>query len=238
MAMNTARRIRDFRTELRRHFSGSPRSRWRQNALLREIDVHHLVDIGIDPFTMQPSLTFSLRPATEADIASVQRIYGEHVAHGLASFEETPPTVDDMLARFRALKSQSFPYLIAERASGIVGYAYAGPYRTRSAYRFTIENSVYVDRSAAGEGIGRALLSALIGECEKGPWRQMIAIIGNSGNEASIALHKSLGFRLVGTLRDVGFKHDQWVDTVLMQRALIPLSAALSPKSNNFGGKR
>lgn len=169
---------------------------------------------------MPSSPTFSLRPATEADMAGVQRIYGEHVVHGLASFEETVPTVDDMKARFRALKSQSFPYIVAERKGEIVGYAYAGPYRTRSAYRFSIENSVYVDRRAAGEGIGRALLSTLIQDCEKGPWRQMIAIIGNSGNGASIALHKSLGFRLVGTLRDVGFKHDQWVDTVLMQRAL------------------
>jgi L-amino acid N-acyltransferase YncA len=180
----------------------------------------HLVDAGTDPFTMQPSLTFSLRPAAEADMAGVQRIYGDHVAHGLASFEETPPSVDDMLARFRTLKSQSFPCIVAERRAEIVGYAYAGPYRTRSAYRFTIENSVYVDRQAAGQGIGRALLSQLIQECEKGPWRQMIAIIGNSDNKASIALHQSLGFRMVGTLRDVGFKHGQWVDTVLMQRAL------------------
>jgi L-amino acid N-acyltransferase YncA len=177
---------------------------------------------------MQPSPTFSLRPATEADMTGIQRIYGEHVDHGLASFEESAPTVDDMLARFRSLKSQGFPYIVAERKSGIVGYAYAGPYRTRSAYRFTIENSVYVDRHAAGEGIGRALLSQLIHECEQGPWRQMIAIIGNSGNGASVALHKSLGFRLVGTLRDVGFKHDQWVDTVLMQRALMPARDASS----------
>lgn len=221
--MSMAHRIKDFRLELWRCFSGSPRSRWRQNALLRELELHHLVDIGIDPFTMQTSLSFSLRPATEADMASVQRIYGEHVLHGLASFEETPPSLDDMLARFRHLKSQSFPYIVAERKGAVVGYAYAGPYRARAAYRFTIENSVYVDRQASGEGIGRALLSQLIRECEKGPWRQMIAIIGNSGNEASIALHRSLGFRMVGTLRDVGFKHDQWVDTVLMQRALTPI---------------
>jgi phosphinothricin acetyltransferase len=125
-----------------------------------------------------------------------------------------------MHARFLSLKSQSFPYIVAERKDRIVGYAYAGPYRTRSAYRFTIENSVYVDRGATGEGIGRALLSQLIGECENGPWRQMIALIGHSGNTASIALHESLGFRLVGTLREVGFKHEQWVDSVIMQRAL------------------
>lgn len=171
---------------------------------------------------MQPSLTFSLRAATEADMTGVQRIYGDHVDHGLASFEESPPGVAEMLARFRALEKGGFPYIVAERNGAIVGYAYAGPYRTRSAYRFTVENSVYVDRHAAGEGIGRALLSQLIQDCGKGPWRQMIAIIGNSGNEASVALHESLGFRLVGTLRDVGFKHGQWVDTVLMQRAVTP----------------
>jgi L-amino acid N-acyltransferase YncA len=187
------------------------------------------MDIGIDPFTMQRSLPiFTLRPACEADMDGVQRIYGDHVTHGLASFEEAPPTVDEMRTRFRTLTNQAFPYLVAERESGIVGYSYAGPYRTRSAYRFTIENSVYVARDCSGQGIGRTLLSALITECEKGPWRQMIAIIGNSENTASIALHKSLGFRMVGTLREVGFKHDQWVDTVLMQRHLTPVRGASS----------
>jgi L-amino acid N-acyltransferase YncA len=171
---------------------------------------------------MQPLMTCSLRPASEADIPDVTRIYGEHVATGLASFEEVPPSVDDMRARFSTLRSKSFPYIVAEREKVVVGYAYAGPYRTRSAYRFTIENSVYVDRQATGAGIGGALLRRLIEDCEKGAWRQMIAIIGNSGNKASIALHEGLGFRLVGILRDVGFKHDQWVDSVVMQRALTP----------------
>lgn len=168
----------------------------------------------------RPTPTFTLRPATEADMEGVRRIYGDHVTHGLASFEESPPGVEEMLTRFRNLKSHSFPYIVAEQAGKICGYSYAGPYRTRSAYRFTIENSVYVDRACAGQGIGLALLTQLIDECEKGPWRQMIAIIGNSGNKASIALHQSLGFRMVGTLREVGFKHGQWIDTVLMQRAL------------------
>ena len=112
-------------------------SRRRQNALLRAVGLHHLLHTGTDYFTMQLSPAFSLRPATEADIASVQRIYGDHVAHGLASFEETAPTPDDMLARFRALTHRSFPYIVAERKGEILGYAYAGPYRTRSAYRFT-----------------------------------------------------------------------------------------------------
>jgi phosphinothricin acetyltransferase len=219
--MDISGQVREFRVEACRYFFGSARSHWRQKALLRELELHHLVDIGINPFTMQRTApTFTLRPATEADMESVQRIYGDHVAHGLASFEEAPPSVEEMLARFRILKRQCFPYIVAEQESKICGYSYAGPYRTRSAYRFTIENSVYVDRACSGQGIGRALLSALILECEKGPWRQMIAIIGNSGNSASIALHKSLGFRMVGTLREVGFKHDQWVDTVLMQRCL------------------
>ena len=219
--MDIAGQIREFRAETWRYFSGSPRSRWRQNSLLRELELHHLVDIGIDPFTMQhPIPTFTLRQATEADMESVQRIYGDHVAQGLASFEESPPSVEEMLARFRILKSQSFPYIVAEQAGKICGYSYAGPYRTRSAYRFTIENSVYVDSTCSGQGIGHALLTELIKACERGPWRQMIAIIGDSGNSASIALHRSLGFRMVGTLSEVGFKHDQWVDTVLMQRAL------------------
>lgn len=227
--MDIAGHIREFRAETWRFFSGSPRSRWRQNALLRELELHHLVDIGVDPFTMQrPDPAFTLRPASEADIAGVQRIYGDHVTHGLASFEESPPDLQEMLTRFHNLKSRSLPYLVADRGGKICGYAYAGPYRTRSAYRFTIENSVYVDRACSGEGIGRALLTRLIEECEKGPWRQMIAIIGNSENSASIALHKSLGFRLVGTLREVGFKHDQWVDTVLMQKALKPAPGASS----------
>lgn len=219
--MGVARWIREFRAEASRYLTGSARSRWRQKALLREIAPHHLIDIGIDPFTMKPlAPPLTLRPATDADMASVQRIYADHVAHGLASFEETVPSIEEMRGRFGALSSQSFPYIVAEREGRVLGYSYAGPYRARSAYRFTIENSVYVDRQCAGQGIGRALLSELIVQCEKGPWRQMIAIIGNSGNNASIALHESLGFRLVGTLREVGFKHDQWVDTVLMQRGL------------------
>lgn len=230
--MNIPRQIREFRSEAWRYVSGSARSRWRQNALLRELELHHLIDIGVDPFTMERSIaTFTLRPARETDMEGVQRIYGEHVTHGLASFEEAPPSVDEMRSRFRTLKSQSFPYLVAERPGGIVGYSYAGPYRTRSAYRFTIENSVYVAKDCSGQGIGRSLLSALIAECEKGPWRQMIAIIGNSGNGASIALHEKLGFRLVGTLREVGFKHDQWVDTVLMQRHLVQARGASSSEA-------
>lgn len=190
----------------------------RQTGTVQRVNV---IESQFSPLPMK-SLTASLtlRPATEADMAAIQRIYGDHVDHGLASFEETPPGVEEMRTRFHTLTGQSFPYIVAERGGLVCGYSYAGPYRTRTAYRFTIENSVYVDRQCAGQGIGRALLSELIALCEKGPWRQMIAVIGNSDNTASIALHESLGFRLVGTLSEVGFKHGQWVDTVLMQREL------------------
>lgn len=219
--MDIVLEIREFRVELSRYLTGSPRSRWRQRALLRELAPQQLIDIGLDPVTMKPVTSpLTLRPATEADMDQVQHIYGEHVIQGLASFEEAPPGIAEMRKRFQALTRQSFPYIVAEREGRLCGYSYAGPYRTRSAYRFTIENSVYVERRCAGQGIGRALLTELIVQCEKGPWRQMIAIIGNGGNSASIALHASLGFRLVGTLREVGFKHGQWVDTVLMQRTL------------------
>jgi L-amino acid N-acyltransferase YncA len=161
-----------------------------------------------------------LRAATEADMAAVQAIYAHHVLTGFASFEEVPPDVEEMTARFRAFTEKGLPYIVAEKDGAVVGYSYAGPYRTRSAYRFTVENSVYVDKDFAGQGIGRALLMELIKLCEAGPWREMIGIIGDSGNIASIELHKSLGFRMVGTLENVGFKHGRRVDTVLTQRAL------------------
>jgi L-amino acid N-acyltransferase YncA len=161
-----------------------------------------------------------LRAAGEADMAAVQRIYAHHVLTGYASFEEVPPDVVEMTARFRAFTEKGLPYIVAETDGAVLGYSYAGPYRTRSAYRHTVENSVYVDKDAAGQGIGRALLSELIRLCEAGPWQQMIGIIGDSANAASIRLHLSLGFRMVGTLEKVGFKHGRWVDTVLTQRAL------------------
>jgi phosphinothricin acetyltransferase len=161
-----------------------------------------------------------VRDATEADMPAVQRIYAHYVLHGLATFEEEPPTIDEMLSRRAGIVSRGLPYLVAETNGAILGYSYATAYRPRPAYRHTIEDSVYVADGFGGRGIGRALLSALIARCETGPWRQMIAVIGDSGNAASIALHGSLGFRPVGTLRAVGFKLGRWVDTVLMQRDL------------------
>jgi L-amino acid N-acyltransferase YncA len=172
-----------------------------------------------DPADVRP--TIIVRDATEADMPAVQKIYAHHVLHGLATFEEVPPTTDELLARRAGVLSQGLPYLAAEIGGAVVGYSYAAPYRPRPAYRYTIEDSVYVADGLYGRGIGRALLSALIERCQTGgPWRQMVAVIGDSGNAASIALHEGFGFQPVGTLRAVGFKLGRWVDTVLMQREL------------------
>ncbi len=161
-----------------------------------------------------------IRDAAEADMAAVQRIYAHHVLKGLATFEEEPPSADELLSRRAAILALGLPYLAAELDGAVGGYAYASAYRARPAYRHTIEDSVYLADGLGGRGIGRALLAALIGRCEAGPWRQMIAVIGDSGNVASVAVHRSLGFAHVGTLPSVGFKLGRWVDTVLMQRAL------------------
>jgi phosphinothricin acetyltransferase len=161
-----------------------------------------------------------VRALGEADLPAVQAIYAHHVLHGLASFEEEPPAVEEMRSRWQKVLGLGLPYLAAELDGAVVGYSYASAYRPRAAYRFTVENSVYVRDGLAGRGVGRALLDALIARCEAGPWRQMLAVIGNRGNEASIALHRRCGFRLVGILESVGHKHGRWVDTVLMQRAL------------------
>jgi L-amino acid N-acyltransferase YncA len=166
------------------------------------------------------SRSFLVREATEADLPAIGRIYAPHVLHGLASFEEVPPSSDELLARWRSAVALGLPWLVAERGGGVVGYSYAARYRLRSAYRYTVEDSVYVEPGAGGQGLGRALLGALIERCEAGPWRQMVAVIGDSGNAASIALHERLGFRPAGTLHAVGFKLGRWVDSVLMQRAL------------------
>ena len=161
-----------------------------------------------------------VRDSVAADIAAVERIYAEHVLTGLASFEIEPPSVDELLFRRATILGHGLPHLVAELDGRIVGYSYAAPYRSRPAYRFTVEDSVYVAAKFGGRGIGRALLSALIDRCETGPWRQMIAVIGDSGNAASIGLHGRLGFRHAGTLRAAGFKFGRWVDSVLMQRPL------------------
>lgn len=162
----------------------------------------------------------AIRDADEADMAAVQAIYAPHVLTGLASFEEEPPSVAEMAARRREVLERGLPWLVAELDGRIVGYAYATGYRRRRAYRFTLENSVYVADGFLGRGVGTALLAALIARCEAGPWRQMIAVIGDSANAGSIALHRRLGFMTIGILPAVGFKHGRWVDSVFMQRPL------------------
>jgi len=150
----------------------------------------------------------------------VTSIYAQHVLHGLASFEEVPPSVDEMHARRAGVLQLGLPYLVAEIDGRVVGYSYATAYRSRPAYRYTIEDSVYVADGLNARGIGTALLAELIARCERGPWRQMLAVIGDSGNAGSIALHRRLGFTPAGNLTSVGFKLGRWVDSIFMQRVL------------------
>jgi phosphinothricin acetyltransferase len=164
--------------------------------------------------------TLILRDAHEDDMPAVQAIYAHHVIHGTASFELEPPNVAQMLQRRADVCANGLPYLVAERDSEVVGYGYATLYRPRPAYRFTVEDSVYVREGMAGLGIGQALLNLIIQRCIEGGRRQMVAVIGNSENIASIRLHERLGFRKVGVFESVGFKHGRWLDTVLMQREL------------------
>lgn len=161
-----------------------------------------------------------IRPAAADDVPAIQAIYARHVDKGLGSFEETAPSVEEMRQRFDGLRRGGFPYLVAEMAGTIAGYGYCSLYRARAAYRHTVEDSVYVRHDVLGRGVGRKLLLALIGQCEARGYRQMIAVIGDSGNQGSIGLHASVGFLRVGTLRSVGFKHGRWVDSVYMQRPL------------------
>jgi L-amino acid N-acyltransferase YncA len=161
-----------------------------------------------------------VRESRERDLPAIADIYAHHVKSGVASFEEVPPTVRELHMRRAAVLDSHLPYLVAELDSEVVGYAYASGYRSRSAYRYTIEDSVYVADRRRGRGVGAALLAALLERCETGSWRQMLAVIGDSGNTASIALHRRYGFAPVGTFTAVGFKLGRWVDTVLMQRAL------------------
>jgi phosphinothricin acetyltransferase len=164
--------------------------------------------------------SLSIRPATFADVPAITRIYGHSVRHGTASFELDPPSEAEMAERMRVLLDGGFPYLTAEFAGEVAGYAYAGPYRARPAYRFTVEDSVYIAPAAQQRGVGRALLDRLIAESEGRGFRLMVAVIGDSAQAASIALHRAVGFQLVGTFENIGYKFDRWLDSVLMQRAL------------------
>jgi L-amino acid N-acyltransferase YncA len=170
-----------------------------------------------------------LCPATPAHLPAIHAIYSHSVRHGTASWELTPPDQAELGRRMTTVLDQGYPYFVAELAGSVVGYTYASSYRPRPGYRYTVENSVYVAEGLQGRGIGRALLGHLIDACTDRGFRQMIAVIGDSQNAASIALHRSLGFVHVGLLPNIGFKFGRWLDSVLMQRGLGDSDATLPP---------
>lgn len=166
--------------------------------------------------------TCLIRDSRDDDLPAITAIYENAVVHGLASFELVPPDVMEMRHRRDAILAGGYPYLVAERDGMVLGYAYAGPYRARPAYRFAVENSVYVAPQQQRAGVGRALLPALIDRCTAANFRLMVAVIGDSANQGSIGLHESCGFRHAGLLAGIGWKHGRWVDSVLMTRPLGP----------------
>ena len=170
-----------------------------------------------------------VRPSADADIPAIAGIYGHHVLHGLASFEEVAPAAEEMARRRADIVAKGFPYLVAEEAGQVVGYAYCSGYRPRSGYRFSVEDSIYVAPGRGGAGIGSLLLPRLVDAATALGARQMIAVIGDSANHGSISLHARFGFRHAGTLEAIGFKLGRWVDSVLMQRALGEGSSSLPP---------
>lgn len=170
-----------------------------------------------------------LREAEAADVPAIQAIYAHHVLHGFASFETVPPEAAEMEGRRQDIVGRGLPYLVAAREGRVCGFAYAGPFRPRAAYRYTVEDSVYIAPDAMGQGYGRLLLAELIQRCTALGMRQMVAVIGDSGNSASIRLHERLGFERAALLRSVGFKLGRWVDSVIMQRSLGPGDRTLPP---------
>ena len=162
-----------------------------------------------------------IRPAERADLPAITAIYADAVLNGTASYEMEAPGLDEMTGRWQTLTGNLSPYFVAVRGGRIAGYAYAGPYRPRPAYRFTVENAIYIAPDAHRSGIGRALLQRLVEECEELGFRQMMAVIGDGTNHAaSVGLHAALGFRQIGVIEGSGYKHQRWLDTVLMQRPL------------------
>jgi len=163
----------------------------------------------------------AIRPASRADLPVITGIYAHAVSTGTASYELEPPSEAEMVTRFDALAAASYPFFVAENPQGVLGYAYAGPFRPRRAYRFMVEDSIYLDPTAQGRGIGRLLLAALVESCTRLGFRQMVAVIGDGKrNQASVRLHESLGFRHAGLLEGSGYKHGRWLDTVFMQLPL------------------
>jgi L-amino acid N-acyltransferase YncA len=172
---------------------------------------------------------FTLRAARDADFARITDLYRHHVLNGLATFEIEPPDEGEMRRRHADIAGRGMPYVVAEVAKNIAGYAYAGPYRARVAYRYTLEDSIYLDPAYTQRGIGRALLELVLSEATQAGFRQMIAVIGDSANISSLALHRVCGFSHVGVLQATGWKFGRWVDSVLMQRALGEGNAAPPP---------
>ena len=185
------------------------------------MDCHNEIAKRLSPSQSDISakLSCTVRNSRESDMAGFQRTYAFHVLHGLASFGDQPPSVDELNGRRADVLGRRLPYLVAELDRDVLGYSYAARYRSRPAYRITAENSVYVDHRLAGRGVGGLLLSSLMGRCIEAGCHQMV-VVGNSANTAPIALHRRTGFRHVGTLHSVGFKFGRWVDSVLMQRAV------------------
>ena len=167
-----------------------------------------------------------IRPSCDDDVAAITAIYGHHVLHGVASFEEVPPSEAEMARRRAEIVGRGFPYVVGERDGKIVGYCYTGPYRTRVGYRFSVEDSIYIDPSEVGRGIGRALLAEVIERSTELGYRQMIAVIGGSETLPSIRLHAALGFAHIGVFTGIGFKFGRWIDSVYMQRPLGPGASA------------
>ncbi len=171
-------------------------------------------------------MSLLIRPSREEDVPAITAIYGQAVRHGTGTFELEPPTEADMAQRRRNVLDGGWPWLVAEKDGQVVGYAYAQPFRPRRAYRFCLEDSIYLDESVRGQGLGRMLLAELISRCEQLGARQMLGVIGDAGNGGSIGLHRSLGFEPAGVLKDAGWKFERWLDVVLMQRPLGPGSTA------------
>ena len=176
---------------------------------------------SLSTIVMPTSSRVVLRPAAPTDVPAIQEIYAHHVCKGLGSFEEVPPDTTEMAERLRTIQDAGLPWLVAESLGGaVLGYAYAGPYHKRSAFRYTVEDSVYIHPEAVSHGLGERLVAEIISCCTASGYRQMMAVIGGSSNHGSIRLHEKLGFRRIGAPEAVGFKFGHWVDIVIMQRAL------------------
>ncbi|HVB17233.1 MAG TPA: GNAT family N-acetyltransferase [Stellaceae bacterium] len=169
----------------------------------------------------------TIRSSRDEDVAAIAAIYGYHVLNGVASFEEVPPPVEEIARRRAEIAAQGLPYLVAEREGRVIGYCYAGPFRPRVGYRFTLEDSIYIDAGEVGRGVGRRLLDDVVRRSAELGYRQLVAVIGGSETVASIRLHEALGFAHAGVLPAVGFKFGRWIDVVLMQRVLGPGATTL-----------